>query len=122
MAGIAAFLLSIKALAAGGIFKELCYFPPFKMKKGRRPDSLAVNRILSGWAAGLRPGVALSATGFGYIGYLAGAVALAAALVFKILFARERRRSRMKSRIIAFAALALLLLLRPWHGGVRRRP
>jgi len=86
MAGVAALLLSLRALSgkAGFLRRFLGALITKKTAKGSA-NTEAVNRIIAGMAAGFALAIALSAIPFAYIGYAAGAAALAAAIVLKIV-------------------------------------
>lgn len=75
MAGILAFLISLKALAnKGGFLRGLIMSMLQKKGKGPRPDTLRITHIMAGWAAGFALGVFLSVAGFASLGYLTGII------------------------------------------------
>lgn len=90
MAGIAAFLLSLRALAnkRGFLYG---FFRSFIGKSGKAavPDSSNITRIMAGWTSGFGLGVLLSLTGISNIGYLAGIILVIAAVALKIIFGRK---------------------------------
>lgn len=85
MAGIVAFLISLRALGnKGGFLRGFIMSLLNKPGKGQMPDMSNITRIMAGWAAGFALGVALSVTGISIIGYLVGIVVVIAAVVLKI--------------------------------------
>lgn len=86
MAGIIAFLISLRAIAnKGGFLRGFLRSLFKKLGKGQMPDTSAITRIMAGWATGFAIGVPLSVTGISSIGYLTGSVLAIVAVVLKIV-------------------------------------
>jgi hypothetical protein len=86
MAGIAAFFVSLRALAnKGGFLRGFLTSIIRKFSRKHKPDASVINRFMAGCTAGFVLGVALSITGISTIGYIGGCVILIAAVVIKIV-------------------------------------
>lgn len=84
-AGIAAFLLALKALwSRGGLLRTLIIAAARKLSGGRTPSESTINRVISGFAAGSALGVVLAALPLPYLPYLLGAVVLIAGIIISI--------------------------------------
>lgn len=91
MAGIAACLLALRALANnGGFLRNFITSLINKPGKGRITNASAITRFMAGWAAGFALGIPLSATGISKIGYLTGIVIIAAAVALKFVSGRAK--------------------------------
>jgi phage shock protein PspC (stress-responsive transcriptional regulator) len=91
MAGIAALLLSLRALSgrAGFLRNFLGALIPQKASKGNL-NTGGVNRIIAGMAAGFAIGVPLSAVRFTGVGYILGIPALLAGIILYIIASRAK--------------------------------
>lgn len=95
MAGIAAFFMSINALAQkGGFLRGFIMSIFYKVGKGQIPGTSDITRIMAGWAAGFALGIPLSMTGISTIGYLSGIVLVLAAVVIKNLAGNKKEAVR----------------------------
>lgn len=91
MAGIAACLLALRALANnGGFLRNFITSLINKPGKGRITNASAITRFMAGWAAGFALGVPLSLSGIGIISYLAGLVLIIAAVALKFMSGRAK--------------------------------
>lgn len=90
MVGIAAFLVSLRALANNGGFLR-GFFMSFlkKSTKAAVPASSNATCIMAGWTWGFALGVLLSGTGISNIGYLAGIIIVIIAVILRIIFGRR---------------------------------
>ena len=96
MAGIAACLLALRALANKGGFLRMFLFSLFhKPGKGKIPNNLSITRFMAGWAAGFALGIPFSLTGISIIGYLTGFVLIIGANVVKLV---PRRAKEVQER------------------------
>lgn len=86
MAGIAAFLLSLRALSNQAGFLRR-FFLSFSQKARANGTSTGADasRLMAGWAAGFALGVVLSALKIGSFSLLSGAALLAAAIVLGLI-------------------------------------
>ncbi len=84
MAGIAAFLISLRALTQKTGFLR-GFLQALFNKKGSMPDTSRITRIMAGWTAGFALGIPLSSTGISMIGYAVGIVLILASIVLSIL-------------------------------------
>ncbi len=83
MAGIAAFILSLRAMSGKVSFIQgFILSVGQKLRKGKAPDISLVNRVMAGCTTGFALGVALSAAHFGFICSVGGVLAIIAAIIF----------------------------------------
>jgi hypothetical protein len=83
MAGVAALLLSLRALSGrAGFLRRLA--GSLTAGRNRQVNPEAAGRLLAGLTSGFALALPLSAIPFSFIGYAAGAAALIAAVVLKI--------------------------------------
>ncbi len=86
MVGIAAFLLSLKALVnKGGFLRGLIMSFLYKSGKGNMPNTSVITYTMAGWAMGFALGIFLSTTGISGIGYLTGIIFIAASLIIRFI-------------------------------------
>jgi hypothetical protein len=86
MVGIAAFLLSLKALVnKGGFLRGFIMSFLYKSGKGNLPNTSVITYTMAGWALGFALGIPLSVTGISSIGYLTGIILIALSVVIRFI-------------------------------------
>ncbi len=96
MAGIAAFILSLRALSnKAGFLRGFILSVAQKLRKGKAPDSSFVNRVMAGCTTGFALSVALSAAHFGFICSAVGVLLFIVAIIVSI--AEENKRKKGKA-------------------------
>jgi len=91
MAGIAACLLGLRALAnEGGFLRRFLFSLTIKPGKGQKANAPAITRFMAGWVAGFALGVPFSLTSISMIGYLTGIVVIIVAVILNFMFNKKK--------------------------------
>lgn len=85
MAGLVAFLLSLRALSGrAGFLRNFISALTLKKTSKRNLNTGEVNRIIAGMTAGFALSIPLSLLPFGTVGYIAGSALIVTGIIFKI--------------------------------------